>query len=304
MRQYAEANKIHDIFFCGDLFHTHETVRTEVLDAACESFGEFSRNVTLHFLVGNHDMATRTGNIHALKFLSYMPEIMVIDEPMNFITGDNLYVSACPYTEDENLLKWFLNAADEDSIILMHQGVSGVEVNAKGFTVRGEILDPSMIPDNTYAFSGHYHSHKDVSDKLIIPGSLTQLTWNDKGEDRGWLDVTYHANENTIEVKHIDSGAPRFVELPGPEKVEGNFVKVRGDRELFDQIVKEGKAESVEFVLDFEESAPRMDSKKEFSSVSDMFDEFVEAREVSEERVKVGRELIDGTYEANIPNSQ
>ncbi|MHA2377599.1 MAG: hypothetical protein ACXAB9_15715, partial [Candidatus Thorarchaeota archaeon] len=36
MFEYAEERGINNVFFCGDFFHTHGNLKTEVLDAACD----------------------------------------------------------------------------------------------------------------------------------------------------------------------------------------------------------------------------------------------------------------------------
>lgn len=308
MHKYANDNGITDIFFCGDLFHTHEIVRTEVLNAAYESFSKMFNDKSLHlyFLVGNHDMANKMGGVHSLPFFEG-DNSMVIDEPINLVTGSGMSVSMCPYTEDKELLEKFFSTVQPGSMVFLHQGIGGVAVNSKGFTVKGEILDRDDTPRFAgHVFSGHYHSYKRVHHNLTIPGSMTQLTWNDKGESRGWLDVTVNDGD-IFSIARIDSGAPRFVEVTGPtytEDVEGNFVRVLGDRNLFDEIVKRDKAESVEFVEVFNGNDSKIDSSNEFSSVTDLFEEFLKSRELPSRYEEVGRELVDGTYEADIPDSK
>ena len=310
MHLYAQNNSIRDIFFCGDLFHTHEIVRTEVLDAAYGSFSEMFNDsgLRLYFLIGNHDMANKMGGIHSLPFFERQNSI-VIDRPVYWKSWDtNLSFSACPYTEDKSKLIRFLNDVPRGDMVFLHQGIDGVEVNSKGFTVKGEILTSALTDklDSNHIFSGHYHSFRRVRPNLTIPGSLVQLTWNDKNESRGWLDVTL--SEGDVDIKHIDSSAPRFVELTGSDldldQVEGNFVRVIGDRDLFDRIVKEDEAESVEFIATFDEDDQKIDEDKEFSSITDVFEEFVESRDLPDGYETVGREIVDGTYEANIPDGK
>lgn len=119
--------------------------------------------------------------------------------------------------------------------MFLHQGVGGVEINSKGFTLN-EILTTDMIHDDVaMAFAGHYHSFKQASHNLIVPGSTMQLNWGDQGEPRGWLEVTTDQGQVTgIEFFH--SPASRFVtvneaNLELADDIVGNFVRVvsRGD---------------------------------------------------------------------------
>ena len=282
---YCNEQYIVDVLFCGDFFHQSK-VSAEVLMAAHESLSFLKAGRRLYFLVGNHDCQSKDNSIHALSMLSNYGQ--VLDRPFY---DKNSKVAALPYTEDKDNLNAFLSQPLNNKIILLHQGVSGIEINSKGFTLN-EILTPEMVPDNAaFCFTGHYHSHKKVKDNLYIPGSPMQLTWGDKNEKRGWLDV----NLETREVKHIESKAPKFIEFSlGDNRTgyEGNFVRLLStDNVAMEEIRKQYEsARSIEVVYDKPEI--RYERIERFDTFTGLFEEFVREKELSEEYVLVGRKII------------
>jgi DNA repair exonuclease SbcCD nuclease subunit len=237
--RYNRENDIDLTFFCGDLFHSH-TVTAPVSQAAWESFHEFKRaGQTLKLSVGNHDQMDRRGEIHALEFFRSLGTVYDIGilggNPTellheSILRGTERFAFTClPYTESKEQLEAWLSKVNEGCLFL-HQGVGGVEVNSKGFTLN-EILTPEMInPNVSMAFAGHYHSFNQVSYNLMIPGSTMQLNWGDQGEPRGWLDVTADKGQVT-DVRLIQSPASRFVtvnedNLALADDIVGNFVRV------------------------------------------------------------------------------
>ena len=241
---YCKERDIHEVVFTGDLFHT-STVGAETNQAAYEAFSAFKENgIDLSLLVGNHDQSSRTGGSHALSFFREFGHVFDVGRhtaealhtgPHRRIAGVPAYFF--PYTDDETVLKAYLASCGGGPYFLfLHQGVGGVEVNSKGFTLN-EILTPAMVPSNcAMAFSGHYHTFKPVASNLIIPGSTVQLNWGDEGEPRGWLDVSVDQGQ-VQEITFIESQASKFITIneddfdgqandtPLPN-LHGNFVRV------------------------------------------------------------------------------
>lgn len=303
---YAYENDIENVFFLGDLFHTHSQVPTQALSLAHNAFWWFKHKFKLNttFLVGNHDMVDKAGRIHAIGWLREYGN--VIEEQTTFTIGNQKF-HALPYTEDETKLNEFLSETPNGAIILMHQGVAGIPMGS-GFVIN-EMLNSEMIPEQCkHAFTGHYHTHKKVHDKLTIVGSMTQLTWADVGDARGW--VVYDTDTN--EVIHIEQTyAPEFrildMEnatylaggLPPTVPIDGNFIRVinwKGDRdELRKQLLDSG-ADAVEFELD-RALKPDTDlfQAADFSiePILKKYDEMT----MTNRRQEIGRQIRDFSYE-------
>jgi DNA repair exonuclease SbcCD nuclease subunit len=307
MVDYCFNNHIEDVFFCGDLFHTHGKVDAACLQVASTLFSKLDsfgiRSVTL---VGNHDIADKAGVINSLAWLRGYKFNILVDEP--YIYPGKFKFVALSYTENKETLQKFLSDVPPDHFVFMHQGVSGVPVGSD-FVIPNEILTPDMIPSHVkHAFTGHYHTHKKVSDKLTIVGAPMQHTWADCGEDRGWLVV----DSETGEYERVLSKAPRFVKT-GPfeinEGIEGNYIRVEYFVEPSDQedsrkrLLQKG-ALSVEFSYSNPE-APRIRSIQSDGdfNLNTVIDKFQKTRGLDAKAIKIGEQLRQGTYETIKPNS-
>jgi DNA repair exonuclease SbcCD nuclease subunit len=313
--RYCTEKDIPQCVFTGDLFHT-STVTAEVAQAAHEAFKGFKENgIELTILVGNHDQSSRTGGSHACSWLSDHGQLIdtgVGTTTVQTIGGLDSYFF--PYTGDEGVLRGWLSSIGEGrSFCFFHQGVGGVEVNSKGFTLN-EILTPALIPGNcAMAFSGHYHSFKPVTSNLIIPGSTVQLNWGDEGEPRGWLDVTVDG-EQVTEVNLIQSQASKFITLneqdfdsngannPLPSLV-GNYIRVLSSgayspEELSNLVLQFGAA-SCEVKTVYKEN-PAFKTTATVASLNEVIYSFAKAKEkagiISEYDSGIGERLLKGNY--------
>jgi DNA repair exonuclease SbcCD nuclease subunit len=313
--EYCNNKDIREVVFCGDLLHT-SNVTAEVSQAAYEAFKGFKENkIDLTIIVGNHDQASRSGETHALSW--FRDHGLVIDTSM--VPADNRTVAGLdatflPYTDDKEQLESWLQGF-RDGFLFLHQGVGGVEVNSKGFTLN-EILTPDMVPDRcALAFTGHYHSHRAVASNLIIPGSTVQLNWGDKNETRGWLDVKVDG-DRVHSVELVPSNSYQFVEVDesvfnSQEKIpdlSGNFLRVFSvgnfsPEELSQAALAHGAA-SVEIKQAVSEQPARKFEAKPLLSFNEMVMSYATAKEhagvINAYDKEIGESLLKGNY--NLPS--
>jgi len=315
MALYAHERDIKYLLFCGDFFHTHGMVKTEVLQGAHIVLEKIKRvwGIEIVWIVGNHDQADKYGYIHSLDILNhygYYADIDYLELPgLPLIHG-------LSYTEDETDLKTFLEHLKPDSIVLMHQGVSGVEIGSKGFTLN-EMLTPDMIPDHIlHAFVGHYHDHRMINDKLTIPGAMMQHTWSDAGEERGFLVVTIEGKK--IHIEHIDSGDNKFVKLTYKEAMKRSkynrpvvplqgFYKITGvsnkeHADLIRNTLFNNGALAVEIEMEVGEKEEV--ENESFDNFNDLFLEYIAKNNIEGRQLQIGREIKDGNYETPLFNSE
>jgi DNA repair exonuclease SbcCD nuclease subunit len=294
IREYCIAEDVRSVFFCGDLFHTHSKVSAAVLHVAYEEFKAFNdADIFVTFLVGNHDMSDRAGQVHTLDFLSLLGQVIKPNEGViqngGSKTGPTYYYYS--YTEDREALLDFLAFCDQPGYLFLHQGVQNVSMGS-GFVIPNEILSADDIPSNIImAFTGHYHSHRKVSDNLYIVGSPMQHDWGDTGENRGWLLV------DGKEVTLIPSKAPWFMELTkkellaDPELLVGNYVRVKGDvGDLVKESILGEGALSVEFVVTKETTNQELIAVDSFE-LEPLIKEFEKRNKVTKVLGDIGREL-------------
>lgn len=266
IKEYCLSRHIDTLVFTGDCFHTQGKVDSEVLMAAYNAFKEISdRDIHQIWLVGNHDAKNKAGTIHSLQFLKSFGTVV---DDMELVR--DFWCMA--YTEDEEKLKRFFELAPENCIALMHQGVAGVPMKS-GYLI-DEIFKPEMVPSKVrFVFTGHYHKAKLVNNKILIPGSAMQHTWNDAGDKRGWWDVQVHGSQ--ISLNHIESNHPKFILNPN-EATDMDFVKPKAD------------TEEKEINL----------SSADFDCLDELIEEFSEQKELDPYSQLIGKQLRANTYEA------
>ena len=159
--------------FLGDWYHISNPP-AQVVDRATVAANRFyQEDLEEIFLVGNHDMEKLSTGIHALRYLSSFGNLVLHSYRDTFRN-----IHAHNYTEDVDELRGFLYGCPKDAVVFLHQGVAGAPVGS-GW-VLDEILTPDMIPDHiAHCFTGHYHRHNRVSDKLTIIGTPLQHDWAD-----------------------------------------------------------------------------------------------------------------------------
>lgn len=223
---FCKKNNVNDAFFCGDLFHKFGNITAPVMEIAVRMAKLFHDNgINLTALVGNHDMYSKDGSRHSLHCISGFAR--VVASPIYIRNMDSSPIACCPYTENKQVLKDFLDNAPDGSIVFMHQGVANVPM-ASGYVVN-EILEPSMVGDNiAFAFTGHYHANRLVSNKLMVVGAPIQQSYADVGETPGFLFVDTASGQ----IQHIETSGRRFHTIKD-ENYEGfrkgDFARISGD---------------------------------------------------------------------------
>jgi len=216
-------NSIEELFFCGDFFHVHNTINTDVLFLANRAIEYIAiNNINHHMLVGNHDISRSFKKDYNNRVLLEPNSISIFNKKAHIysspyvckLINNEYYASFVPYIENKDLLLDILDKISKvdtgkfKHFLFMHQGVSNVPIGS-GF-ILNEFLSPDMIPDNvTRAFVGHYHVHRDLG-KLVIVGPPMQHTRADKYEQGGCLFVDASTGEFTRELVYKNS---KFVEL-------------------------------------------------------------------------------------------
>jgi DNA repair exonuclease SbcCD nuclease subunit len=314
IKDFCVKERIREVIFCGDLFHTHSKLSTTVLSCAAKALEDFrytfrNDNGGVHFLVGNHDIADKAGKYHGLEWLKSLGHCEVYDEPKHHPEWyhDGLAASFLPFTDDRAVVEQFLKDVPENALVFMHQGVTGVPMGS-GW-VLNEILSANMIPDRVmHCFTGHYHAHTRVSDKLTIVGSTTHQNWNDVGNLSGWVVF----DTETREFTHYESKAPKFrildfggiVAVPDNEWLfdhcNNNFIKVRnfnGYPDELDVAVKKAGARSVQWE-EYDTQVNPMELRDQVRADSFDLNPFIDEieRELPDDEREIGRALREGRY--------
>jgi DNA repair exonuclease SbcCD nuclease subunit len=182
----------------GDMFHTHNVVRSEVLAEVDQHLRNIANLCPYFILVGNHDMAhNKTPHIHAwLPYKQKFKTIHIVDEPA--LIDDMFFM---PYIDDAATFNATLDNALESqlSAVFCHQTFLGANF---GFIAA---LDGAKIPTTkTQIISGHIHKAQTMG-PVWYPGTPYAQESADSNENKG------------IYLYSTANGAKKFIESPLPK---------------------------------------------------------------------------------------
>ena len=309
--EHARDANVDAVLFCGDMFHTQGQVHTLILEELFRVLRHmrFPPEKML-FVAGNHDMVFRDRDNHALCILESFGR--VANSPfgapassgrVKFQIPNLPPILAFNYTDRIDTLKARLDAERLDgALVLLHQGVAGVEVRSKGF-VLNEGLTTDMIPSSVFhAFAGHCHSFCRASPNLTIPGALMQHHFGDVGDPRGALFVKF--DRDGLYMQQLPVSSVRFVDVPFDPNLHqlheaclehcNDFVRVVD--------VPMARAEEVRRLLPSDmdlrirtvseiESPVHVDAR-EAVDMATLFERFVTMNAIDGPRLEVGREIL------------
>lgn len=214
----------------GDVFDKRGVISTPTYDAVCTKIEKMvDSGWEIVGIVGNHDQATRVGEINAL---SHMPFTSLLNPYGTYVSKQGFCIGGVSFCErPQKFLENLVVIRDrKPDIYLVHQGVRGAKIAGDEILSREEIGSAdirSIVGDEPWIFSGHYHIHQNVDDKFAFVGSSTPKDFGDK-TPKGFL----YFKDNSF--TQIESRAPKFISLEASELEEtedwkGNYLKVSYD---------------------------------------------------------------------------
>lgn len=198
--QLAEA------FFLGDQYHSHQIIRSEVMNFWRTTFKAFKEaGVPVSALVGNHDISGEGNSIHAMA--AHEEQVEVIDRPL--VRGGVLFL---PYYPDK---AGFVAAckANPTRMAVVHQTFMGAQFENGMYAPDG--VEPADIPQEE-VLSGHIHLPK-VFGKITYIGAPRWRSLSDANTPRAiWL-YTVDDSGNVVDKASFDTGTVcrqiRYVEV-------------------------------------------------------------------------------------------
>ena len=213
---YAINNKINTIVIAGDLFHTKSIIHSLAQSMLLDFIKSYNDKIKFIVIDGNHDMSSKAGDgVSALRCLDDIPNVIMIHEAREIEK-----VSFVPW--NPKTMKSYIKNSKADYLV-SHFGLNEAMLNS-GISIVSDIglKDLSHFKK---CFIGHYHLPQEVGN-VIIPGSIIQLDWGEKGEEKRFLIVDTDAH--IIDSILID-GYQKYVEL---EINTGNSVDILKQAEV------------------------------------------------------------------------
>ena len=183
-----EKRGIRTVIHMGDVVDRRKFINWKTVYQMREVFFDacYGRYITLHIIIGNHDVFFRNTNIvnsmEGLRIESNH-QFHVYTEPTEIeLDGTKLFMQ--PWICDENREQSLKAIQDTEAQILFgHLEVKGFEMHIGSFSREG--VDASMFQKFDMAMSGHFH-HKSDNGNIYYLGNPYQITWSDYKDPRGF----------------------------------------------------------------------------------------------------------------------
>lgn len=230
------------VVILGDVFHTHNVVRSEImallndfLTRASQQYASKKLYPCFFILVGNHDMAHhKTPDIHAwLPFKGKFKNVFIIDKPSTMF-------GMIPYIDDPEEFKQAFDSMRDKPVIFCHQTFRGANF---GFVTSKEgAVVPTDYPGQI--ISGHIHKGQDLG-CVWYPGTPFAQEASDHNEVKGIYLYDQESRKRTF----IKSPLPQWVTS---KAAPANFAEViaKMDKTNRNHLVIEGPGPEVSAVVD------------------------------------------------------
>jgi DNA repair exonuclease SbcCD nuclease subunit len=201
---YCYDNEIDTIIIGGDAYHNKSLVYSIAQEIMIDFFEQYE-DIEFWLLDGNHDLSGKGQNaISSLRSLSNCDNVQWISgHPM----GNDDFV-CIPYSHD--VVNQVLT--NKRKILISHFGLSE-GILSSGMSIVSDLSAKQLIERYELVLLGHYHKPQEIIQdnfKLYYVGSLIQLDWGEKNEDKRFLVV----DTDTLDVSSIPiSSYKRHIEI-------------------------------------------------------------------------------------------
>jgi len=195
--QYCKDYKIGTIIFGGDTLHGKSIIYAIAQDLM---FDFFEDNPDIEFWVidGNHDLSGKAETaVSALRPLGNIPGVNWIGHKKLSYRLPNEDMLLVPYSyKTPEIVK-----QNKARILVSHFGLDEGILNS-GLSIISDVSLKDLIGRYELVLLGHYHKPQEIireDIKLYYAGSLIQLDWGEKGDEKRFLVV----DTDTLDVQSI-----------------------------------------------------------------------------------------------------
>ena len=184
---YLIDNKIDTVFQLGDLFDRRKFINFNSLYLCRKYFFDKLRdnNITLHTLLGNHDVTFKnTLEVNSTSLLLKEYENIKIYDEFDKVSFDGVEIDIVPWICTDNQDEIFTQIKDsKNQICFGHFEIDGFEMD-RGNVCHGGI-DKKPLNKYDIVLTGHFH-HKSNDGHIYYVGTPGEMTWADYNDPRGF----------------------------------------------------------------------------------------------------------------------
>ncbi len=250
---YAIAEKIDLVLFCGDAYKTREPTQTQQREFARRVNRLATAGIPVFLLVGNHDMPNAIGRATATEIFDTLAikNVTVAGRPGTHkiqTTGGMVQIVAIPWLRRSALLSredaknlnleqvnqrlqealtQVINgqAATLDlsipSILAAHVSVGAAKAGSETMMAIGQepvlLLSSVTLPVFDYVALGHIHRQQVLSEKppVVYAGSLERIDFGEEKDDKGFyvIDIEPGTTERKVSFEFHPVKARRFLTI-------------------------------------------------------------------------------------------
>ena len=268
-----------DIFVqLGDIFHNRNHVDIKVMNVVDRIFGEISKIIPTHVLVGNHDIYNRSSNdINSTMILKSHDNLFIYEYTTEVEIG-GIKMVMMPWVERKEDQIALLKKHAPADFLFCHSDLNGCKMHLHSVAHKNmNKIDIEEFGGYKTVASGHIHIRQENKNFLFV-GSAYQLDRNDIGNEKG-----VHIFETNGEFEFIENTiSPTFkkVKIMSEEDVEKldistsrNYVDLsisnsllvsnRKLRRKLEHILEDGNFARVEYVNDMVSDTDKLEEKLE-----------------------------------------
>ena len=241
MIQYGRENKIKRQVVGGDVLHNKSVVHTFAMSVLIDLFKNNS-DIEFILLNGNHDESSRSSDsVSGLKALDFIPNVHVISEVEK--TENILFVPWKHVTKE-------LFQKEKSDYVVSHFGLSEGQLNS-GISIVSDVSLKNLSNFKSVLL-GHYHKNqylKNEHTELWYTGSIIQLDWGEKNDEKRFLVVDSNTN-NILSIPTI--GYKKYCEFDINKENREEILKKIFDLKSEGHHIKLNKTDDVD-VTDFKD---------------------------------------------------
>lgn len=245
-----EEQNIKHIFQLGDLFDRRKYVNFQTLKESKRYFFDKlrERGITLHTLIGNHDIFYRESlevNTQSLVLGEYT-NVVIYDTPQTVRLPDGTSIDVIPWIcrDNEKEVTEFIHGSKSD-LCIGHFEIAGFAMYRGMESYEGLSMD--MFEKYERVFSGHYHTRSQKGNITYV-GTPYEMTWQDYNDPKGYhifdtsdRSYTFFENPFTIFIRLDYDDTKDVIDLASID-LRDCFVKLvvtnKTDLYKFDQFVQ------------------------------------------------------------------
>ena len=184
---YLKKNNITTIIQMGDLFDRRKYINFNSLYLSRKYFFNVcaSNDITLHTLIGNHDVAFKnTLDVNSPTLVVNDYNNIKVYQNFETITIDDLDIDIVPWICDENESEIFNKIKNSKSDVCFgHFEIAGFEMDRGNVCDTG--IDKKSLSRYDVVLSGHFH-HKSSDGNITYVGTPYEMTWADYSDPKGF----------------------------------------------------------------------------------------------------------------------